>query len=119
MIMLAAAIFILVLYSAFEWYQRYIPVRNIPCLPLDRMDGQLIVDVRDYNNRNDIVQEQTLNIPIPYLQKAFVDIQGSEIYLIAATKLERNMSIRFLKRKGIAVKGYTLTDESGCGKGRQ
>ncbi|KZZ83516.1 hypothetical protein [Bacillus sp. SJS] len=110
----AAAAIALILYLTREWYRRYIPVRNIPCLPIQRMEGIPIVDVRDYNNRQVITLERSMNIPYSYLQKAFNDINGQEIYLIAATKLERNMSIRFFKRKGILVKGYALSDHRGC-----
>ncbi|MBS2968593.1 sulfurtransferase [Metabacillus sp. KIGAM252] len=115
----ASAAIVLIIYLIREWYRRYIPVRNIPCLSVKRMDGFPIVDVRDFNNRHAITLDQSMNIPYSYLQKTFNDINAQEIYLIAATKLERNMSIRFLKRKGILVKGYALSDEKECnGKSR-
>ncbi|AZB42568.1 sulfurtransferase [Bacillus sp. FJAT-42376] len=116
MFVLAAVLIAILFYAAREWYRRYIPVRNIPCMPPQMMNGFTIVDVRDYNNRHDLSIDRSLNIPYSYLQKAFKDIRTEEIYLIAATKLERNMSIRFLKQKGISVKGYALTNEEECGK---
>ncbi|GIN60951.1 hypothetical protein J27TS8_09440 [Robertmurraya siralis] len=91
---------------------RYLPVWGVRCLQMLEIDenSTTIVDVRDYNQSYKDVTQAAINIPVAYLNRYFHEIPGKQIHVVAATSLEKNISIRFLRKKGYAVKSYTLTD---------
>ncbi|NPC93752.1 hypothetical protein HOO54_16295 [Bacillus sp. WMMC1349] len=90
-------------------YNRYIPVRGVQCIKTLNADA-IIVDVRDYNQSYKDPFRTAINIPIAYLKRNYHEISSSKVYVVASDNLEKNMSIRFLRKKGFEVLGYTLTD---------
>ncbi|MDA1477631.1 rhodanese-like domain-containing protein [Bacillus changyiensis] len=90
-------------------YNRYIPVRGVQCFNTLNADA-IIVDVRDYHQSYKDPLRTAINIPIAYLKRNYHEISSSKVYVVASDHLEKNMSIRFLRKKGFEVLGYTLTD---------
>ncbi|MEH7344209.1 hypothetical protein V7122_10075 [Bacillus sp. JJ1532] len=93
-------------------YIRYCPVGNVKCTeslshPADSIE---IVDVRDYNQSYKDPVSGAINIPYAYMKRHYSDISSKTIHVIASDYLERNMSIRFLRKRGYTIAGYTLTD---------
>ncbi|WP_077211883.1 hypothetical protein [Bacillus dakarensis] len=89
---------------------RYIPVAGVKCRELCNLNETFkIVDVRDYNES---YQDQILNginIPIAYIKRHYHEINHSKIFVVASNHLEKNISIRLLRKKGFVVVGYSLT----------
>ncbi|TKC19522.1 hypothetical protein [Robertmurraya kyonggiensis] len=91
---------------------RYLPVFGVHCIHLFDIDEKdlTVVDVRDYNRAYKDSFHSTINIPVAYLNRYFHEIPGKKVHVVAANPLEKNISIRFLRKKGYHVKSYTLTD---------
>ncbi|MEX3711622.1 hypothetical protein ABFV99_04400 [Cytobacillus horneckiae] len=105
MLLLAIAV-ITVIYL----FMRYRPVIGVDCSASydNYPDSISVLDVRDYSQSNKNLSEGSINIPIAYLNRYYHEIKGKEIHVIAPSQLEKNMSIRFLRKKGFSVIGYTL-----------
>lgn len=93
-------------------YMRYVPVRGVNCVSSfnPNVDSIIIVDVRDYNESYKDTILNAINIPVAYLNRYYRVIPSMKIHLIASSHLEKNISIRFLRKRGFKVIGYTLTD---------
>lgn len=93
-------------------FLRYLPVWGVRCIHLFDIDEKelIVVDVRDYNQAYNDSVHSTINIPVAYLNRYFHEIPDKQIHVVAANPLEKNISIRFLRKKGYHVKSYTLTD---------
>ncbi|WP_413361805.1 hypothetical protein AA0X71_10320 [Robertmurraya sp. 2P01SA] len=91
---------------------RYLPVWGARCIQMLEIDekNMTIVDVRDYNQSYKDPTQATINIPVAYLNRYFHEIPGQQVHVVAANTLEKNISIRFLRKKGYAVHSYTLTE---------
>ncbi|WP_230128828.1 sulfurtransferase [Bacillus sp. CECT 9360] len=92
-------------------YKRYYPIKNIPCMDKDNMlknHGMTILDIRDYNEPTS--NRHSLNIPYAYLARFYKEIPHGKIHVLASNRLELNLGVRFLKRKGINVASYELID---------
>jgi hypothetical protein len=109
MMILISAFLTLVLVSL---YIRYFPVWGVHCLHRKNLNGCsiTIVDVRDYNQSYHDPVNNAINIPIAYMKRYYNEISGGKIHIVASDHLEKNISIRFLRRKGYNVVGYTLTN---------
>jgi rhodanese-related sulfurtransferase len=95
-------------------YIRYMPVTGVECSDImSDADSVKILDVRDYNVSYKDPILHSINIPIGYMKRYYHEINHRNIYIVASNQLEKNMSIRFLRKKGYKVLGYTLTD-CGC-----
>ncbi|KMJ58694.1 hypothetical protein AB685_09835 [Bacillus sp. LL01] len=93
----------------FSIYNRYVPVIGVPCVrDLEQSDSFiLIVDVRDYNYVQDTVPNTT-NIPVAYLQRNHKQLNGEKVIVLASSHMEKNISVRFMKKRGIEVVGYSI-----------
>lgn len=91
---------------------RYLPVWGASCKQILEIDEKkmAIVDVRDYNQSYKDAAQTSINIPVAYLSRYFHEIPGQQVHVIAANSLEKNISIRFLRKKGYHVQSYTLTE---------
>lgn len=69
------------------------------------------MDVRDYNQSYRDPVPGAINIPYAYMKRSYSDISRKNIHVVASDYLERNMSIRFLRKRGFKIVGYSLT---GC-----
>lgn len=96
------------------FYKRYVPVGGIQCVDLLNTDDNVIIlDVRDYNDSYKHSVPESMNIPVAYLKRYYPSIADRKIIIVASSTLEKNMSIRFLRKKGCNIIGYTLTN-SNC-----
>lgn len=101
----------------FFLYTRYVPVKGIQCVSsLNTDDHVKVLDVRDYNDSYRDSIPGAINIPIAYLKKYYHCVGNSDIIIVASNNLEKNMSIRFLRKKGCNIIGYTLTN-CNCNQG--
>jgi rhodanese-related sulfurtransferase len=95
-------------------FRRYNPFLQVPCICKEHLTKQknlVILDVRDYNEESRARMPQALNIPYAYLPRFYHEIPNGSIHVIASKALDRNLAIQFLKKKGIDVKSYTLTNK--------
>ncbi|WP_338322935.1 sulfurtransferase [Oceanobacillus halophilus] len=74
-----------------------------------------ILDIRDYNTTNNR-SEDILNIPYAYLRRFNHEISDDNIHVIASDKLELNLGLRFLLKKGFKVISYEIAN-CPCKKG--
>jgi rhodanese-related sulfurtransferase len=101
-------------------YKRYYPIYRVPCLPTTELQDRNIVvlDIRDYNEASSKPVLHSINIPYAYLKRHYKEIPNRTIHVIASDRLERNLGLRFLTRKGFHVKSYYLMD-SPCSKNQK
>ncbi|WP_138417367.1 hypothetical protein [Aquibacillus sediminis] len=96
-------------------YKRYIPVFGVTKIDeINRyynQDDTVIVDVRDYQTSCKNTKKGTTCVPLPYLNRHFVEIPNKPIILIATDYVEKNLATRLLRKKGMAVVGYYLTED--------
>ncbi|MFZ3589751.1 hypothetical protein ACOI1C_10825 [Bacillus sp. DJP31] len=59
-----------------------------------------IVDVRDYNRSYKQPIHGSTNIPIAYLPRFFQEVSNKKIHVVASNHLDKNVSIRFFRKKG-------------------
>lgn len=73
-------------------------------------DSVRFLDVRDYNVSYKNPIAGSTNIPIAYLKRYCDEVPDCEIHVVASNQLEKNFSVRFLRKQGFRVTGYSLTD---------
>ncbi|WP_243385355.1 hypothetical protein [Bacillus kexueae] len=97
-------------------YNRYVPVRGIQCLSnlSHREEKTLILDVRDYTKAHHTPVSGAVNIPIAYLKRNYGRYRKDDVIVVAESHIEKNLSIRFLTKKGINVVGYQLLNRPCC-----
>ncbi|MEK5441027.1 MULTISPECIES: hypothetical protein [Bacillaceae] len=103
---------LLILFILWELYKRYFPVAGIHCediLKVNFTDVE-VIDVRDYNISYKDVIEKSINIPVAYLERYCYEIPDKKVHVVALNRLEKNVAIRILRRKGFQVTGYTVSD---------
>ncbi|MFJ3390966.1 rhodanese [Lysinibacillus sp. NPDC086135] len=110
MIIVSFSIFLLIIGRII--YKRHVPVRQIQeCLPQELNVGTVIVDVRDYNDSYKSLTPNALNLPISYLVRHIHELPKKPLHIIASTQLEKNMSVRIIRKAGHEVKSYSLIEE--------
>jgi rhodanese-related sulfurtransferase len=99
-----------IIVTAFILYNRYFPVLNVDYIPLKdlKLDKIKIIDVRDYNEPNHDTINGAIRIPIAYLKRYVNEIPKEDLHLVTASLLERNIGIRFLRKEGYRIAGYTM-----------
>ncbi|MGN9863446.1 sulfurtransferase [Bacillus swezeyi] len=100
----------LLLVIIFYAYRRYDPVKGIPCINRDELESldRTILDIRHYHDTSNYSDAAILHIPYAYLKRFYLDIPQDKIHIIARDRVELNLGVRFLKRKGIHVHSYEL-----------
>jgi hypothetical protein len=105
-------------------YKRYVPIGGVKQSKETPPVTELIqvLDVRDYNQSFNNPIPQAVNLPVAYLNRNSQELSNKRIHVVASTNLEKNMSIRILRRKGFEIAGFTLTEkqsppEQNKGKG--
>ncbi|MGG3736696.1 hypothetical protein [Aeribacillus pallidus] len=92
-------------------YKRYVPVWGVPCVQSFHSQGNsIILDVRDFHESYKDPVHGAINIPIAYLERSSQQLSQNKVYIVAANHIEKNLSIRTLRKKGFHVMGYTLTN---------
>ncbi len=96
------------------FYKRYFPILGVPCIALQDIDLENIkvIDVRDFNESYNKPIKDATNIPIAYLRRNINEVPNSDLHLIVSNALEKNVGIRFLRKKGFRVTGYSNMDNS-------
>jgi len=91
-------------------YKRYFPVFGVRYIHFNELelDNIKIIDVRDYNESFKDPIEGAINLPIAYLKRHHNGIPNSDIHLVVSSLLEKNIGIRFLRKKRFKVLGYTI-----------
>lgn len=106
--------FLFVSYLGLIYYQRYQALNRVPCIDVTRSqldERQVVVDFRDYNNLSKTMHHQdSIVIPLPYLKRYYHEIPSKQVHVIASTRLEKNLGIRFLQKNGFDVIGYSLSE---------
>lgn len=110
MIIVSMSIFLLIIGRII--YKRHVPVRQVQeCLPQKLNVGTAIVDVRDYNDSYKSPTPNALNLPIAYLVRHVHELPKKPLHIIASTQLEKNMSVRIIRKAGYEVRSYSLIEE--------
>ena len=105
MVISIALIFILI---SVYFYNRYVPVIGVPCVKnIELTSPAKVVDVRDYNYVEEPVPV-AVNIPVAYLQRNYQQFKEEKVIVLASSHLEKNISVRYLKKKGIDVIGFRV-----------
>ncbi|MCM3788204.1 hypothetical protein M3221_07290 [Domibacillus indicus] len=92
-------------------YKRYWPV-NVKRISLEEAAGHPVIDVRDWQEANRLPLEGAELIPCGYIPRNAGKFGGQEVYIAAASAVERNFSVRLLKKYNIHVKGFICMDGS-------
>jgi rhodanese-related sulfurtransferase len=96
-------------------FKRYVPIKDVKCISLFshcQLDNAVMVDVRDYNESSKDPIDESINIPIAYLNRYYREVpDNKDIIIVSSDKLERNMAIRFFRKSGYKVVGYLLLNE--------
>ncbi|MCG3086427.1 hypothetical protein [Sporosarcina cyprini] len=100
---------VLASFLAWRLYERIAPISGASCVD-EPPEQTAIIDVRDYQLADHEPFEQAVNIPFAYLKRNLEMIPGKQVHIIADNSLNRNLSIRYLRRKGYGVTSYTLTE---------
>lgn len=97
-------------------YNRYFPIKSVPCIKNGcKNQNATILDIREYHISSKDHADETLKIPFSYLRRYNTEISNHNIHLIASDRVELNLGLRFLLRKGFDVGSYEIID-SPCKK---
>lgn len=94
-------------------YRMYFPVIGVKETNIHSFihSETCIVDVRQFQLAHNEPVKGSLNMPLAYLTRHFPDIDCNNVYLVVSDKVERNISVRFLKKQGFIIRGYQLIQE--------
>ncbi|MCP8970208.1 rhodanese-like domain-containing protein [Ectobacillus ponti] len=101
--------------AALVLYIRYMPVYGVQAADEARADI-LVLDVRDYNETSKCQTNAAVHIPYAYLVRFYQDIPKRPLHVVAASRLDRNLAIRFLRRRGYTIASYHITNGKGATK---
>jgi hypothetical protein len=113
MVMLYIAVLLLAI--LFIAYRRYYPVKRIQCIRESEAKelGRTVVDIRHYHEVHDSI---SIVIPYAYLKRFYSEIPQGSVHLIAGDRVELNLGVRFLRKKGFEVRSYELAVCKSKGK---
>lgn len=116
--MLISIMMLILVALAASLYKRYVPVPQVPCTGDGTHDsGLTIVDIRDYNNKAIDINCDSADIPYAYLRRFYNEMSPGKIHVIASDRLELNLGIRFLRKKGFQVVSYELVEQHSGRRG--
>ncbi|WP_349408539.1 rhodanese-like domain-containing protein [Pseudalkalibacillus sp. SCS-8] len=90
--------------------KRYVPVWKVPFKNdwlAENCNSTVILDVRDYNESCNNHIQGAIELPVAYLKRYYKEIPKENILLVASDNREKNVSIRFLRKKGFNIVGCT------------
>ncbi|KRD99857.1 sulfurtransferase [Bacillus sp. Root239] len=99
-------------------YRRYYPVKGIQCIRESEAKelGPTVVDIRHYHEVRDSIG---IVIPYAYLKRFYSEIPQGSVHLIAEDRVELNLGVRFLRKKGFEVRSYELAACKCKSKGKK
>ncbi|MBU3573574.1 sulfurtransferase [Priestia aryabhattai] len=100
---------VLLLATLFIAYRRYYPVKRIQCMCASEAKerGRTVIDIRHYHEVHDS-NRLVILIPYAYLKRFYSEIPQGSVHLIAGDRVELNLGVRFLRKKGFEVSSYEL-----------
>ena len=102
---------LLTMILSIQIYKRYFPVKSVPCIKDGcKNSNATILDIRDYHISSKNHADEILKIPFSYLRRYNNEISNHKIHLIASDRVELNLGLRFLLRKGFDVSSYEIMD---------
>lgn len=115
--MLISIMMVIFVGLAASLYKRYVPVSHVPCTESGNDPGLTVVDIRDYNNKAIDINCDSAEIPYAYLRRFYNEISPGKIHVIASDRLELNLGIRFLRKKGFQVVSYEMAEQHSGRRG--
>ncbi|MCM3570751.1 hypothetical protein [Neobacillus mesonae] len=105
---------LITLIISFILYKRYFPVLGVHFIHLKDLEVEKIkiIDIRDYNVSYKDPIKGSINIPIAYLNRSIEEIPDNDLYIVTSSSLEKNVGIRFLRKKGFRVVGYSISNHN-------
>ncbi|WP_203363791.1 hypothetical protein [Bacillus sp. REN10] len=91
---------------------RYWPV-SVEKIQLDEAKPYPIIDVRDYQEANQVPLQEAIQMPCGYIPRYAPNLNEKVVYIAAGNTVECNFAVRLLKRFGIEVKGC-ICMKSSC-----
>ncbi len=83
------------------------PIVDIPLISEFKPTADtVLLDVRDYQTTFKQPIEGAMNIPYPYLNRFYKEIPQANIIIVATDTVEKNLTIRFLKKRGYQISGF-------------
>ncbi len=76
----------------------------------------VILDLRDYNEKGTL-KNVAMQIPYAYLRRYYSEIPNQPLHVIAGNRLDLNLGVRFLLRKGYHVNSFEILGCTCRGKG--
>lgn len=91
-------------------FRRYAPVYGLQQIHWEQLGSEtaIIIDLRDYNESYLNTVSEAINIPIAYLNRYYHEIPKKNLYIVASNNMEKNIGVRFLRKKGFQVIGYSI-----------
>lgn len=94
-------------------FKRHFPVFRVENITNHVDVGtSIVVDVRDYIESHNSPIERAINVPVAYLNRFYSEIPKSDLIVVASNRLERNLAIRFLRKRDFKVVGYLITNQT-------
>lgn len=106
-IYLLSAVIVLLCY---ELFRRYFPIKGITCKNRIGDKDVVILDIRDYNEKG-MLKNVTMQIPYAYLRRYYTEIPDQSLHVVASNRMDLNLRVRFLLRKGHSVSSFEII---GC-----
>ncbi|MBU9714193.1 hypothetical protein [Evansella tamaricis] len=96
-------------------FQRYFPVRGVKMVNPQTINNDVtVLDIRDYNEAYKNENKGIVNIPLPYLNRFYSEINGEKILVLSSDSVGKNLSVRFLRKKGFKIEGYYIMHDKKC-----
>ncbi|PYZ95539.1 hypothetical protein CR205_18590 [Alteribacter lacisalsi] len=96
-------------------YRRYMPLFRVSCVSMDTLmtkKDARILDIRDYQTVHTAPVEGAVNIPMPYMYRQYMEAGTEPVYLVASDMVDVHLAARFLKKRGIQVKGFSIKNST-------
>ncbi|MTT32055.1 sulfurtransferase [Terrilactibacillus sp. BCM23-1] len=97
-----------IVFLCIELYRRYFPVKGISCKTnVDEGKDTIVLDIRDYNDKG-VSTKVAMQIPYAYLKRYSSEIPYKSLHVVAANRIELNLGLRFLLKKGYHVSSFEI-----------
>ncbi|WP_335871677.1 hypothetical protein [Bacillus sp. 2205SS5-2] len=93
---------LLIIGISFSIHYRYTPT-NCKKKSCQTSSDLTWIDVRDYQESNASPVESNFHIPCGYIYRHSHEIKANQVGVIASSKIEKNVAVRMLRKKGLQV----------------
>jgi rhodanese-related sulfurtransferase len=98
-------------------YKRYVPVFGISPVPeIIKSEDLVLLDLRDYQSTSKDSIPNAINIPYAYLKRYYREIPSKRILVVATDMIEKNLAIRFLRKRKFVIHGFIIFNDKGSEK---